>query len=143
MGTERKADIVLKVGDVEIGLARPRLREAMLLDWLSSKLPPVTGVQWLYQYGWCKAMTRTVYIKGLDYAIPTMASDETEVRAAYEEFLNIDGDLAEKWGTAVGQLETPGTPLHERPMEDVPKELQTDPNSSSGVHIIPMRSSPL
>jgi len=131
--TERVPDLIVEHNGVEIGLARPRLRDAMLLDSLSSKLPDAKGIQFMYQYGWCKAVSRTIYVKNLKYRLPTIASTVREVRDAYEAFLELDGELAEKWGEGVRQLETPTVPIHETPLEDVPVEIQTDPNSLSGV----------
>lgn len=87
-------------------------------------------------------MSRTIYVKNLDYVIPDMTSNEAQCRALYEAFLDLPDDVTEAWGKGVRNLELPGTPMHQRPIEDVPAEVKLDPNSLSGVPSILTKSLP-
>lgn len=58
-------------------------------------------MEWLY------IATRTESIEGFDYTLPEIANEPHEIKANFDEFLALDGELVERWTEAIKQVNQP------------------------------------
>jgi len=113
-----------KYGTATITVERQTVRHTILLARIIGALPDTDNrAEEVYQVHFARIMAQTVSVDGLDVTIPEAGASDEEWRAAYEEFLRMDGRLVDLWISALNDVDRPPNdrefwPLHKLPEEE-------------------------
>ena len=114
---------------VNYGGARITVRRATVLDNLNRMRLAKKCIEWVADdelldnlvWKWVTITTRTVTLENVDYALPSVANSEDELKASFDAFTSLDAALVDVWANGAVNANEPLNDAKFAPMgEPVP-----------------------
>lgn len=118
-------------GQGKIEVERQTVRHSIAAARIISALPDAADpAERVYQMIFSRIVTQTVSIEGLEISFPQLGASDEEWRKAYEQFLNMDGQLVERWYSALSDVDRPFNEQEFWPVYQLPEEEQKNLESA-------------
>lgn len=118
-----------EIGSIKITVERSKVRHRLVADAIWGQLekqPAASPTDNYYRKWFGRVVAQTVSLEGLEFTMPKVG----EADEAYAAFMELDGEIGEKWIAVVQAVdEAPGDPDF-IPPEQLPSEKAADPKSN-------------
>jgi hypothetical protein len=92
-------------GPARITVERRTVKHMMIRDRVALMLPDGDGVDNYWRNIYSQVVVQTVAIEGVELALPSPSAGPEEIRAGYERFLQLDGNLLDAWFLALKHVD--------------------------------------